>query len=42
MLLGEKDGVTSGHPKTGNTKYGQMSSGFCHKVDKTALFWVIM
>jgi orotate phosphoribosyltransferase-like protein len=37
MLKGEKDGVMiikPGHLKVGNTKYGQMISGFGSKVDK--------
>jgi len=37
MLKGEKDGVMITKPedlKIGNRKYGQMTSGFCRKVDK--------
>jgi len=37
MLKGEKDGVMITKPgclTIGNTKYGQMISGFCRKVDK--------
>jgi hypothetical protein len=37
MLKGQKDGVMiikPGHLKIGNTKYGQMISDFCCKVDK--------